>query len=78
MSQGKALSIPANDHDNHGGKTELAADQAATLQRCPLSHFTDRRIEITPTSRLIPYRNRARCAAITRPLTRTRRCKLGR
>jgi DNA modification methylase len=30
------------------------------MHREPLSHLTDRRIEITPTSRLTPYRNNAR------------------
>jgi DNA modification methylase len=55
-----ALPIPAEDGERHVGTTEHAADQPATLHRAPLSHLIDRRIEITPTNRLTPYRNNAR------------------
>ncbi len=62
MSNGQknTLLIPADGSERHMRTTEPEPAQPRTLHCGPLSHLTDRRIEIIPVGQLTPYRNNAR------------------
>lgn len=62
MSNGQknTLLIPADDGERHARTTEQEPRQPTTLHRGPLSHLTDRRVEIIPVGQLTPYRKNAR------------------